>query len=312
MGIELIVEDADAGGRLDVVLVRRVDGMTRAKARRLVDAGGVRVNGKRVAKSTRLAAGDRVTLDEAPEPSEFEAQPARDVPLLVRYEDAQVVVVDKPARVPTHPLRPDETETLAGALLVRYPEMRGIGYSPREPGIVHRLDNDTSGVLVAARTAEAFEALRSALTSGWMDKRYLALVLGTIEPGVIEMPIAPHPSDPRRVHVCTGELDPRSAKARSARTEILGARPIGAEHSLLEVRASVAVRHQIRAHLAALDHPLAGDWLYGGPQVPELDRHFLHASRVVFEHPADPGHTVDVSAPLPGELERVLEALEPA
>jgi 23S rRNA pseudouridine1911/1915/1917 synthase len=305
-GLELQVDEADAGSRLDVVLVRRVEAMTRAKARRMIADGEVRVNGRRVRKGARLALGDRVLLDSMPIPSDFAAAPAVDLPLLVRYEDVHLVVVDKPARVPTHPLRPDETETLAGALVARYPEMAGVGYSPREPGIVHRLDNDTSGVIVAARNAAAFDALRAALTSGQMDKRYQALVHGEVAAGVCEAPIAPHPSDPRRVQACVSD-DDHYDKARPARTEILEARAIGA-YSLLELRASVAVRHQIRAHLAAIDRPLCGDWLYGGPSIPDLERHFLHASRVSFLHPIE--HTpLEVSSPLPNEL---LDALKRA
>lgn len=307
-GLEIQVSEDDAGSRLDVVLVRRVEGMSRAKARRMIADGDVLVNGRRVRKGARLEAGDRVHLEALPEPSDFAAAPSRDLPLLLRYEDAHLVVVDKPARVPTHPLRADETETLAGALVARYPEMAGVGYSPREPGIVHRLDNDTSGVIVAARNAAAFEALRAALVGGRMDKRYLALVHGDVAPGVCEAPIAPHPSDPRRVHACMHEDDSRRDRARPARTEILSAQAIG-EYTLLELRASVAVRHQIRAHLSALDRPLCGDWLYGGPSIPDLERHFLHASRVSFEHPIE-GGMLDVGSPLPNELQEALRRVE--
>jgi len=152
MSLELGIDGQDEGARLDVVLVRRVDGMSRAKARRMVQDGLVRVNGRRVRKGTRLRAGDRVQLAELPRPTDFTPASAPDLPLSVVHEDPHVVIVDKPAGQPTHPLRPHERETLANALLARYPEMEGVGYALREPGILHRLDNDTSGLLVAART----------------------------------------------------------------------------------------------------------------------------------------------------------------
>lgn len=310
MGVELEVVDEDAGTRLDVLLVRRVEGMSRAKARRLIEGGGVQVNGRRARKGARVASGDRVHLDEAPTPSDFPARPDPDLPLNIVYEDAHLVVADKQAGVPSHPLRLDERGTLAGALVARYPEMAVVGYAQREPGILHRLDNDTSGLLIAARSAHAFELLRAMLTAGRIEKRYLTLVAGN--PGVrtIDAPIAPHPSDPRRVHACIDPLDRRRPKARPAFTEILRTKRIGSKHFLLEVRASVAVRHQIRAHLAAIGHPLVGDWLYGGASVNGLHRHFLHAARIVFDHPIERDVQVDVQAELPIELQELVRRLE--
>ncbi|HEY8430817.1 MAG TPA: RluA family pseudouridine synthase [Sandaracinaceae bacterium] len=311
MGYQLDVGEDEDGSRLDVLLVRRVEGMSRAKARRMIASGSVRVNGRRARKGDRLASGDHVVLDELPTPADFPALAAPELPLTVRYEDAHLVIADKPAGLPSHPLRIDERETFAGALLARYPEMAGVGYARREPGILHRLDNDTSGLMLAARTAEAFEALRARLAAGAVEKRYRALVAGSsIAPGAIDAPIAPHPSDPRRVHVCLDPLDRRRAKARPARTEIVRVTRAG-RFALLEVRASLAVRHQIRAHLAAMGHPLAGDWLYGGPSVDGLDRHFLHASRIAFEHPLEPA-TIDVSSPLPDDLAAIVRAVEAA
>jgi 23S rRNA pseudouridine1911/1915/1917 synthase len=309
MSVELDVAEEDSGTRLDVFLVRRVEGMSRAKARRMIEEGSVRVNGRRARKGSRVAGGERVQLDAMPVPTDFPAELDFDLPLVVRYEDAHFVVADKPAGVPAHPLRPGERGTLAGALVARYPEMAHVGYAQREPGIVHRLDNETSGLLIAARSTRAFDALRALLVDGRIDKRYLALVVG--EPGVrvIDAPIAPHPSDPRRVYACLDPLDKRRGKAREATTEILRAERIGPDHTLLEVRASVALRHQIRAHLAAIGHPLVGDWLYGGPTIQGLPRHFLHAARLAFDHPLERGEHVDVSSPLPAELAALLERM---
>lgn len=308
MSFELDADREDAGVRLDVMLVRRVDGMSRAKARRMIQDGLVRLNGRRARKGVRLSPGDRVSLAELPRPSDFVPSPS-DIAIDVRYEDEHLVVVDKSAGLPTHPLRPHERETLANALLARYPEMEGVGYALREPGILHRLDNDTSGLLLAARSQAVFERLRALLGARAIDKRYHALVDGLLSGlEVVDVPIAPHPTDPRRVHPCVDEADRRLPAARPARTEILTARPVG-DATELEVRATLAVRHQIRAHLASTGHPLVGDWLYGGPSVEGLHRHFLHASKIAFEHPMT-GAEVVVTSALPEELAAVVRRME--
>ncbi|MGF1465253.1 MAG: RluA family pseudouridine synthase [Sandaracinaceae bacterium] len=306
MNVTLQVAEVEAGSRLDHLLVRRVDGMSRARARRMIQDGAVRVNGRRVRKGARLAAGDSIELARLPPPKDFVPRPAPELGLAVRHEDPHVVVVDKPGGQPSHPLRPDERATLANALVARYPEMVGVGYALREAGLLHRLDNGTSGVLVAARDRPAFEALRHQLRSGGMDKRYLALVSGPYEgPDVIDVPIAPHPADPRRVHVSVRA----SPRARLAATYVRVVRSIG-ERTLLEVRAAVATRHQVRAHLASVGYPLLGDWLYGGEPGEGLERHFLHASELRFTHPVSEAR-VTVRAPLPPELAHLVGSPEP-
>lgn len=300
MSFELQVEEGEAGTRLDVLLVRRVEGMSRASARRMIQEGLVHLNGRPARKGSRLSTGDHVSLDEVPGPRDFVVIPAPELPLTVLLETPSFVIVDKPAGLPTHPLRAHERGTVANALVARYPEMQGVGYALREPGILHRLDNDTSGVLLAARSPVAFDRLRELLREGEIDKRYQALVVGALEaPLVIDFPIAPHPSDPRRVHACLEPADRRMPVARAARTHVETALGIG-EDTLVEVRATVAVRHQIRAHLAAVGHPLVGDWLYGGP-TDRLGRHFLHASRISFDDPFT-GEPVSVESRLPEDL----------
>ncbi len=277
---ELEATDEDAGARLDVVLCKRLPGVSRAVARALVAEGAVRVDGRAVRKSYVVRSGDRISIDRLPVPRDFAAASDPHLQLVVKRETAEYVVVEKPSGVPSHPLRAGELGTVAGALVARYPEMRDVGYSRREPGIVHRLDTDTSGLMLAARTEESFDWLRRALRAGHIEKRYLARCVGKVAaPQVIDMPIAADPRDRRRVRVCR---DPREAKrldARPARTEILRSAP-AAFGSLVELRANHARRHQIRAHLAAIGHPLLGDVLYGGPAEGSPGHHLLHASAI--------------------------------
>lgn len=305
--IELEIEPDEAGLRLDVVLVRRVPGMSRAKAREMVETGAIRVNGRNPRKGLRLAPGDRVVLARAPAPSDFHARPDPRLALQIVHEDPWIVVLDKPAGVPSHPLREHEVGTVASALVARYPETSGVGYRLREPGILHRLDTDTSGLLLAARDELTFETLRAALKSGRIDKHYVALVDGRVTaPRTIELAIAPHPRDPRRVVTLEPDQASDVKGARAARTDVLRAEPIGV-YTKVEVSAAHATRHQVRAHLAAIGHPLVGDALYGGSALPGLSRHFLHASRIALDHPHD-GRAMRFTSPLPRELQSALDA----
>lgn len=289
------VQADEEGLRLDVVLVRRVPAMSRKKARDMVEGGEVRLNDRPTRKGGRVVKGDRVTLSRAPSKSEFAARPDASMELHVVHEDEHVVIVDKPAGVPSHPLREDELGTVASALVARYPEMALVGYAAREPGILHRLDTDTSGLMIAARDEETFQRLRTELRAMRIDKRYRALVEGEIAPRLIDGPISPVPGDARRVRVGDHE------GARPARTEIVSVRPVG-RFSEIEICARAATRHQIRVHLASIGKPLAGDVLYGGPVLPGLTRHFLHASEIRLVHPITGARQLWRSA-LPRELE---------
>ena len=276
---ELEIEERDAGQRVDVVLARRVPELSRARAKALIEDGTVRVDGRRVKKSYTVSAGDRVTLESVPGPVDFYAAPDPNLALEVLVENESYVVVDKPAGVPSHPLKEGELGTLAGALVARYPEMRDVGYSKREPGILHRLDNDTSGVMLAARDQATFDALRKQLQAGEIEKRYLARCQGIVPaPIIIDTPIANDPRDRRRVRTCNDPREIKRLRAQPATTEVLTSIP--AEHgSLIEVRVNNARRHQIRAHLASIGHPLLGDPLYGGPPL-EQPGHLLHAASI--------------------------------
>ena len=294
--LEALLEDA--GTRLDVVLARRVPGLSRRRAQEMLESGTIRLNGRHARKGDRLASGDHISVAHAPVPSDFPALPDRTVPIGILHEDERVAVIDKPAGVPSHPLRPEETGTAASFVVARWPETCFVGYRAREPGIVHRLDTGTSGLLLVARDEEAFQALRAQLDGGTIDKRYVAFVAPDAAPRapmILEAPIANDPRDARRVAV--GEHLP---EARPARTEIVALRQ-HARATELELRAPHAFRHQVRAHLAHAGFPLLGDVLYGGPVVAGLDRHALHASAISFTHP-ETGRRVRVTSELPPDL----------
>lgn len=277
---ELEATEEDAGARLDVVLCRHLLGVSRSVAKALVAEGVARVEGRAVKKNYVVRPGDRISIDRLPGPRDFVAAPDPSFELTVLKETEDYVVIEKAPGVPSHPLQAGEVGTVAGALVARYPEMRDVGYSRREPGILHRLDTYTSGVMLAARTPGSFERLRRELTGGQIEKRYLARCIGDVTaPRVLDLPIAGDPRDRRRVRVCR---DPREAKrldAKPARTEILRSAP-APFGSLVELRANRARRHQVRVHLAALGHPLLGDALYGGPAEGSPGHHLLHASAI--------------------------------
>lgn len=296
--LELEALREDAGTRLDVVLARRVPGLSRRRAQEMLETGAIRLNGRRARKGDRLGAGDQISLAQAPVPSDFPARPDATVPIAVLYEDEHLAVIDKPAGVPSHPLRPDEVGTAASFVVARWPETCFVGYRAREPGIVHRLDTGTSGVLLVARETATFEHLRAALEAEEIDKRYVAFVdpTSSLHRGqLIEAPIANDPRDPRRVVVGSAH-----AEGRAARTEVVSITPH--DQALeVELRAPHAFRHQVRAHLAYVGAPLLGDALYGGPFVPSLTRHALHASALRFDHPVT-RKRLNVTSPLPADL----------
>jgi 23S rRNA pseudouridine1911/1915/1917 synthase len=223
------------------------------------------------------------------------------------HADAHVVVLDKPPGMPSHPLKPGETGTAANALVGRFPEMAAIGPSAREGGLVHRLDTDTSGLLLAARTAPAHAMLRAQFAARTVEKGYLALVRGELHAGgEIDVPLAHDPHDARKVRAAS---DPEWAEAHEARPAVTRFTPLErrAGFTLVDVEIATGVLHQIRAHLAFIGHPLAGDALYGGPVLSGLSRHFLHAARLAFTHPD--GNRPRFDSPLPTDLAGVLGSL---
>jgi 23S rRNA pseudouridine1911/1915/1917 synthase len=285
--LRIVVTQAEAGQRVDQLLSGRL-GVSRARVRRLLEAGQVRRGRSRLAKGDSVTAGDELELD-APDldPS---ARPDPSLALVVRHDDAQLVVVDKPAGMPSHPLAPGELGCVANALLARYPEMLHVGYDSRQAGLVNRLDNDTSGLLLAARDRATFEALRVQLGSGHLDKRYLALTERALALGELRGALAPRGT---RVAVVADD----APGARPARSVVVSCRPLAHARFLVELEVSRAYRHQIRAHLAAAGAPLVGDVLYGGSPAAH---HFLHASRLAFDHPST-GARIDISSEPPAD-----------
>ena len=285
---ELVVPDSLDGARLDKAVAVLFPELSRARAKRAIDMGAVRVNGRRLAKGGTVAQDDVLRVDVA-QVADAPAVGTPGAPLKVILETEQLVVVDKPAGQPTAPLKPGETGTLVNALLGRYAELvpdsvHGFfGHSAREPGIIHRLDTDTSGALLVARTPAAFAALKAALKEGRLDKRYLLVCAeqGLPDEGTIDLPIANHPKDQRRVYVCVHPRDVMRYEPRPAVTHYKVLERVGTR-ALVEVRVDKALRHQIRAHFAAIGHPLAGDELYGGSVIRALGRHALHASGIAF------------------------------
>jgi 23S rRNA pseudouridine1911/1915/1917 synthase len=298
---------ADASGRLDRAVADAL-GVGRAAVKEAFAQGSVRVEGRRARGRDPAVPGARVELtlelgDQAvvPEPGSQ---------LRVLAEAPAWIVVDKPSGVATHPLRDGETGTLANAVVARFPECASATPDARDGGALQRLDVETSGCVLFARSREAWEVLRRQFAGRSVEKLYLALVMGRVESGgVCSVPLAQRGSkvvpvpDPERPPKSTGK--PRDAETR------FDVRRSFAGHTLLEVRIVTGVMHQIRAHMAYLGHPVAGDLLYGGASalLPGLERHFLHASILGFEWPA--GGSVRVESPLPAELERALERFGP-
>jgi 23S rRNA pseudouridine1911/1915/1917 synthase len=285
----------EAGGkRLDRFLAELPEIGSRTVAERLLSRGGVSVDGRSRAKGYKLEGGEQLEFEPPGAPtSGLEPQ---EMDLVVPYEDEHLLVVDKPAGLVVHPAPGHARGTLVHGLLAY--DVEG-GDEPERPGIVHRLDRDTSGLLVVARSPEAHRALQKLVQARELTREYLALVVGRprSRSGTIDAPIGRDRNDPLRHSLDTDS--PRDAVTHFELEELL------ARHALLRVTLETGRTHQIRVHLAAIDLPVAGDPVYGRPSELGLERQFLHAARLAFEHPIT-GEPVDVSSPLPPELETAL------
>lgn len=295
----LTVPPLPAPERLDKFLLRQFPASGRRYWRDRLEAV-VRLNGKKAAKGYLLLGGESLEFSETPPMADAEIATNPDIPLNILYEDAHLLAVDKPAGLPCHPLRHDESKTLAQAVLARFPGQRLLRPA-REAGLVYRLDNDTSGVVLFARTPESLTELRQLSRSGGMSKIYLAVVEGILsQDGEIRYPIAHHPKNRKKMLAITQELEARGIPARPAETLFEPLKEVEGK-TLLRVEIKVGQRHQIRAHLAALGHPIVGDVLYGAAERPDLGRHLLHAAEIRFQHPVL-GTPVVLASPTPQEF----------
>lgn len=306
--LEFSVEESESGQRLDVFLVRRIEGLGRASAKRMIEEGRVRIDGRVRRKGAFLQAGERVTLDGEPSLPDFDPLPDEEHSIRIVFEDDDLLIVDKPAGVHSHPLRRDERGTAANAIMAIAPECAAFGAMRREAGLMNRLDTETSGLMIVARSERGAEGMARLFEREAIDKRYRALAMGEVRaPNSIDLPIAHHPGDRRKMVALEGYDPSLSERARPAFTELLSSETLGGR-SYLEIRARSARRHQVRVHLAALGHPLVGDELYEGERIEGLERHFLHASALVFTHPIS-GKEHVFKSPLPEELRRALSSL---
>ncbi len=298
------IPESLAGERIDRV-VAMLSGCTRAEAHDAVAAGTVTIDDVVAAKpSIKLLTGQRVVISDDPTRPPVDPEPDESVEVTVVFEDASIIVVDKPAGLVVHPGAGNHDATLVNGLLARYPELADVGERHR-PGIVHRLDKGTSGLMVVARTDDAYHDLVSQLATHQVERHYRALIWGHPETvrGTIDAPIGRSRRDPLRMTI--------SADGRWSRThyELLDRYWEPAEVSLMECRLETGRTHQIRVHLKSIGHSVVGDDLYGGVRpVISVARPFLHAAHLRFDHP-ETGDQVGFDAPMPADLDRVLAGL---
>lgn len=299
---------ADEGLRVDVFLAASLPGLSRSQAQRLLRQGDVRVNDRQARASTTMAAGATV---EVRVPPPMPATPApEDLPLSILYDDDDLVVVEKPAGMVVHPAAGHHDGTLVNALLHHVTGLSGIGGTSR-PGIVHRLDRGTSGVMVVAKHDRAHQHLSKQFHDRTVHKVYTALVWGHPEAGVVyDRAIGRDPNDRQKI-------SSRGRRTRAALTRVDRVEPLNSL-SLIDVTIGSGRTHQIRVHLSEAGYPVVGDELYGGrrrrggpPALAKLDRPFLHASRLGFQHPADQ-RPMQFESPLPRDLSDVVALLRQA
>ena len=314
MSADIAVPDALVGERIDRV-VTLVWGCSRAEAARLIDQQKVAVNGiPATGRSQRLAAGDQITLSEEPVVGRPVPVPDPSVELDVVHVDEQVIVVNKPAELVVHPGSGNAAGTMVNGLLARFPEIAGVG-EPERPGIVHRLDRGTSGLLMVARTQPTYEALTAALSRREVHRGYVALVAGmpADDRGVIDAPVGRSPRHPTKMAVTA---DGRPAQTHYQVTARMSARTEPPDESVpfdsarLELQLETGRTHQIRVHLAAIGHPVLGDELYGGPVAPGISHPALHAHTLAFDHPETDEH-LRFEADLPEDFSRLYRLLCP-
>ncbi len=289
-------EGSGAGSRLDLFLTENLPGLTRSQIHKIIVAGGVRVGGGARKPGSRLRAGERIEVEF--EEAVTTGLAAEDIPLKILASDGAVIVVDKPSGMTVHPGAGRALGTLAAALLHAFPEIASVG-SPERPGIVHRLDRETSGLMVAARTGPSFESLSRQFKDRDVHKTYLGLVWGRMPSpeGCFTWAIGRHLRHGQKISVRTRHPKPAETRYRVLREY--------RDATFLEIRPVTGRTHQIRVHFAAAGHPVVGDTRYGKKGARKAPRLFLHAHRLSFLHPAT-GERVEFESPLPPDLEAIL------
>jgi 23S rRNA pseudouridine1911/1915/1917 synthase len=304
----ITVSDDQVGARLDLFLVSVLPGQSRSQIQRLIRDGRVRVDAGEAKANQAVKRGQSVTVDI---PLPIDATPLpQALPLHIVYQDRDLLVVDKPAGMVVHPAAGHSSGTLVNALLHHVADLSGIG-GTRRPGIVHRLDRGTSGLMVVAKHDAAHAELARQFRDREVEKEYVALVWGVVQAGRrIDLALGRDPVDRKK-------MSARARRSREAATRIVGAEHLNPSLTLARVAIHTGRTHQIRVHLSAIGHPVVGDALYGGVRrrvpadiraVMHLTRPFLHAERLVFTHPSD-GRRLDFASPLPTDLQHVLDEL---
>jgi 23S rRNA pseudouridine1911/1915/1917 synthase len=303
------VRGGDVGSRIDVLLAEVDLVASRALAQKLIERNCVRVNGQTVNKRYKVRSGDHVTVEFPPmQPSDIAAE---DVALDIRFEDADMIVLSKAAGMVVHPAHGHWSGTLVNALLAHSDDLGPLAGEER-PGIVHRLDKDTSGLMMVAKNDDAQRALSSGIQQRLIDRRYLALVHGRIVPdtGLVDAPIGRHPKDRQKMWV-TDTTGARHAVTSFTVLERFEAGATDDGYTLVECKLQTGRTHQIRVHLAYIQHAVVGDPLYGRRRLKDdlgLTRQFLHSYRLTFDHPRS-GERISLTEPLPTDLASALRSV---
>ncbi|OGL40059.1 MAG: hypothetical protein A3C43_05880 [Candidatus Schekmanbacteria bacterium RIFCSPHIGHO2_02_FULL_38_11] len=299
--------------RLDKFLREEFPFFSRKSIQNIFNEKNVMINGTPGKKGDILRQGDLIHIKNIPSPDKLELKPNPLLIVKIIYKDKDIIMLDKPSGIPSHPLDSEEKDTAANFLIAKFPEIKDVGKKPLEPGMINRLDIGTSGLLLIARNHKIFEKLKKEQKDGRIKKEYMSLVIGEVkEGGIIKSHIGHHPKNKRKMKIFYSDDKIRKFKARKAITSFeIYKRYSG--YTLLKVLIEKGLMHQIRVHLSDIGYPIAGDKLYQTKKIRGLDstgleHQFLHASDIEFYHPSS-GKLVNFSSQLPEELINVLKTI---